>query len=110
MRFATIDLSDPPSMTQGTVIVTRCTQGAIGRAVALQLAKDGFNIAISDDPSQRSALAELQREIEKMGVRCRSFTCDLSKERDIENLIKDAAKECGGIDVVCRSSLTYHPR
>lgn len=88
-------------MTQGTAIVTRCTQGVIGRAVALQLARDGFNVAISDDPSQQSSLAELQREIEAMGVRCRSFTCDLSKERDIENLIKNVAKDLGGVDVVC---------
>lgn len=96
-------------MTQGTAIVTRCTQGVIGRAVALQLARDGFNVAISDDPSQQSALAELQREIEGMGVRCRSFTCDLFEEREIENLIKTVAKDLGGVDVVCLSSVPYHP-
>ena len=87
-------------MAPRSALVTRCTQSAISRAIAIQLADDGFNIAISDDPSQQSALVSLQREIESKGVQCHSYICDLSKESDIEGLVKHAAKDLGGVDVV----------
>ena len=89
-------------MAPRSALVTRCTQSAISRAIPIRLADDGFDIAISaDDPSQQSALVSLQREIESKGVQCRSYICDLSKESDIEGLVRNAAKDLGGVDVVC---------
>ncbi len=90
-------------MPQGTAVIKRCTQSSFGRAVALQLANDGFDVALAEDASQETELASLKDEIESKGVRCRSYFCDAAKEDEVKQLIEDVVADFGGIDVVCRS-------
>ncbi|KAF9020956.1 NAD(P)-binding protein [Hymenopellis radicata] len=92
-------------MRQGTAVIKRCTQSSFGRAVALQLGNDGFDIALAEDASQETQLASLKDEIELKGVRCRSYFCDAAKEDEIKQLIEDVVADFGGIDVVVANNL-----
>lgn len=54
------------TMSIRTALVTGSANG-IGRAIALRLAQDGFQIAINDLASQEVKLRELQYELELKG-------------------------------------------
>jgi meso-butanediol dehydrogenase/(S,S)-butanediol dehydrogenase/diacetyl reductase len=54
-------------MSIRTALVTVSANG-IGRAIALRLAEDGFQVAINDLASQDARLKELQHEIELKGM------------------------------------------
>ena len=65
------------------VLVTGGAKG-IGRAIALELAKQGYDIVINYLTSQKEAEA-LQKEIKEMyGVRCMAIPCDVSKEDEVD--------------------------
>ncbi|KAK1488453.1 benzoate 4-monooxygenase cytochrome P450 [Colletotrichum abscissum] len=86
-------------MSIRTALVTGSANG-IGRAIALRLAQDGFQIAINNLPSQEFMLRELQYELELKGVRTAILTADISNEDDVANLIRNTSEMLGGIDVM----------
>src|SRR5690349_18875664 len=70
-------------------IVTGAAQG-IGRAIAKRLARDQYAVAIVD--INADALADVQREIEELGARVLCLTGDLSKLKDVQEIIVRAAE------------------
>ncbi|TFK53270.1 NAD-binding protein [Heliocybe sulcata] len=80
-------------------IVTGAAQG-IGRAIALQLAKDGLDVAVDDLPLKRPLLDTLVKEIEALGRKSIAIEADVSKEDDVNNMVQAAVKELGGLDVM----------
>jgi NAD(P)-dependent dehydrogenase (short-subunit alcohol dehydrogenase family) len=64
---------------KGVALVTDSGQG-IGCAVALQLALDGYDIALNDVDSKRPALAELASKIEQTGRRTHIVIDDVADE------------------------------
>ncbi|KAJ7577870.1 hypothetical protein C8J56DRAFT_362187 [Mycena floridula] len=80
-------------------IVTGSAQG-IGRAIALRLADDGFDMAISDISAQHEKLLDLQKEILAKGRRCYVCVVDVSQEQQVRDMVEDTVKELGGIDVM----------
>ncbi len=48
--------------------VTGAARG-IGKAIALRLAKDGHDVAVSDLPSMKDELEVTRKELEELGVR-----------------------------------------
>lgn len=78
-------------MSQRSILVTGAGRG-IGRACALQLAKDGFNIIVHYNSSEENAL-KLCHEIQSLGCSARTVTFDVADhdktraaiEADIEN-------------------------
>jgi NAD(P)-dependent dehydrogenase (short-subunit alcohol dehydrogenase family) len=70
-------------------IVTGAAQG-IGRAIAKRLAHDQYAVAIVD--INADALADVQREIEELGAPVLCLTGDLSKLKDVQEIIFRAAE------------------
>jgi 3-oxoacyl-[acyl-carrier protein] reductase len=67
----------------------------IGRAVALEFARNGANVAIT--ALEANELEETLREIEKYEVKALSFPSDLTKIKDIQEVVKeffDNFKKC----------------
>lgn len=64
------------------------TGGAVrlGRAIALHLAKKGYDIALHHNASAKGA-KETVTEIRSSGVRCEPFPCDFTDLSAVENLI-----------------------
>ncbi len=54
-------------MTEGPVALVTGSARGMGRAIALRLASDGFNVAVNDIASQKDNLETLRGEIEGLG-------------------------------------------
>jgi NAD(P)-dependent dehydrogenase (short-subunit alcohol dehydrogenase family) len=69
----------PPILTQRAAIVTGAAQG-IGRAIALRLAQDGYDMALNDLSRSSAALETLAEEIRAKGRKAIVVHGDISKE------------------------------
>lgn len=83
-------------------LVTGGSRG-IGRAIALNLAKNGANIAINYSNSSEKAEKVLE-EIKALGVNAISVKADVSNEEDVNNLVKTIEKELGKIDILVNNA------
>ncbi len=86
-------------MSQGTAIVTGSAQG-IGKSIALNLARNGFNVALNDLPSEKAKLDVVLNEVVPTGVQCRTYMADVSNEQEVKAMILAVVSDFGGIDVV----------
>ena len=92
--------------SKGVALVTGSAQG-IGCAVSLQLALDGYDVALNDVDSKRPALAELVSKIESTGRRAHIVVADVADEAQVQTMITEAVAHLGSLDVV--SSLSDTP-
>ena len=76
-------------------LITGPSRG-IGRAIAIELAKNGANIAINYNSNTKAA-KETQRLVSKTGVKSEIIKADVSKEKSIKLLIKQTEKKLGSI-------------
>ncbi|UXN02701.1 acetoin reductase [Bartonella sp. HY406] len=81
--------------------VTGAGQG-IGRAIALRLAKDGFNLALVDLKADK--IAEVAKEVEALGKKAIAITVDVSNRDNIYAAIDKAESELGGFDVIVNNA------
>ncbi|KDQ15721.1 hypothetical protein BOTBODRAFT_54597 [Botryobasidium botryosum FD-172 SS1] len=89
------------SATEARVaVVTGGAQG-LGAAICLRLAKDGFDIAIVDLPTQKEAVEKLINVIqtENAGRRAIAAYADVSSQADIQTMAEKVVAELGGIHV-----------
>lgn len=84
-----------------TALVTGASQG-LGAAIAIALARDGFDIAVSS--SQRAGLTSTVRDIEAAGARALGIELDLSKTTDIERAITEVVDALGPLDVLVNNA------
>ncbi len=78
--------------------VTGAARG-IGKAIALRLAHDGHDVAVSDLPLMKSELDVTRKELEDVGVRAAALTGDVSDPESVHRLVADTAEELGSLDV-----------
>ena len=79
-------------------LITGASRG-IGRAVAIELAKNGANIAINYNSNLKAA-KETQKLVNNTGVKSEIIKADVSKEKGIKSLIKQTEKKLGSIDLL----------
>lgn len=78
--------------------VTGAARG-IGKAIALRLAADGHDIAISDLPVMSAELEMTRKEIEAVGVRAIAVEADVTNQDDVRRLVAETAEQLGSLDV-----------
>ena len=78
------------------IIVTGATRG-IGRAIALEAANRGANIAFNYLKSEDQAAA-LKSEIEALGVKALAFKTDVGELKDVREMVNAVKKDFGHID------------
>jgi NAD(P)-dependent dehydrogenase (short-subunit alcohol dehydrogenase family) len=76
----------------------------IGRAVALAYAREGADVAISYLPSETSDAKNILKDIKAAGVEAVALPGDLLDESFARQLVRDAHKQLGGLDIVVNNA------
>ena len=95
-------MSDQKPFSGRAAIVTGATRG-IGRAIALELAKRGADVAFNYAKSADSA-ESLKSELEGLGVRALSFQCDVANTENATEMVKQVKEEFGRIDFLVNNA------
>jgi NAD(P)-dependent dehydrogenase (short-subunit alcohol dehydrogenase family) len=87
-------------------VVTGAASG-IGRATALRLASDGYNLALNDLHKSQDKLNKVVSQATETGAKTVSIVGDVSSEQDVKNIVHEAVKQLGGLDAVCELLLFF---
>ena len=83
-------------------LITGATRG-IGKEIALELARNGFDIAVNCR-NKKEVPDELKQEIESNKVRCEFVEADVANFEQCENMVKEAIEKFGRIDVLVNNA------
>ncbi|NOU58570.1 3-oxoacyl-[acyl-carrier-protein] reductase [Marinifilum caeruleilacunae] len=85
-----------------TAIVTGASRG-IGKAVAIEFAKQGCNVAFTDLFYNEQAM-ETEKEIAEFGVKVKGYASDASNFADTDKVVAEIVKEFGAIDILVNNA------
>ena len=91
---------------KGKAVVITGGARRIGRAIALELARHGADIAITFNTSDREARKTVV-ELTALGVRAVALHCDVRDESSIKQMIVETCRELGGIDILVNNAAVY---
>lgn len=86
-----------------TALITGSSRG-IGAAIALRLAKDGFNIALNDLNEGMFENNDIADRIRALDVEAEIFCADVSKYSDCESMVKAVKERFGTIDALINNA------
>ncbi|OSS52339.1 hypothetical protein B5807_02584 [Epicoccum nigrum] len=89
----------PAAGSSRTAIVTGSSRG-IGKAIALRLANDGYDVCINDVAANKSGCDEVVKEIEGLGRKAFAFAADVSNLQEVQELVKTSASELGPLNTM----------
>jgi NAD(P)-dependent dehydrogenase (short-subunit alcohol dehydrogenase family) len=90
-----------------TAVVTGASSG-VGRAVAIRLARAGWNVAVV--ARRAGQLAETIRLAGEVGKNMAAFACDISNEAEVEQMAAGVVKRFGEVRALVNSAGTNAPR
>ncbi|KAL3460224.1 diacetyl reductase [Aspergillus heterothallicus] len=82
-----------------SAVITGASKG-IGRAIALRLVDDGFDIVANDLASETALLEELASEIRLKGKGCVVITGNVTVETDVQEIVQKAVSSYGELNVM----------
>ena len=85
------------------VLITGGAKG-IGRAIALELAKNQYDIVINYLTSNQEAECLKEHIIQQYHVRCLALKADVSKEDQVEKMIQEIDERLGGVDILINNA------
>lgn len=85
-----------------TVLVTGASRG-IGKAIALEMARQGANVAINFAGNADKA-QQVVDEIQQLGSRAVKIQADISREVEVKDMIKTVTGEFGSLDVLVNNA------
>lgn len=89
-------------LTGKTAVVTGGSRG-IGRAICIELAKQGANIVVNFSGSEAKA-AEVVKEIEALGPKAVAIQANVADSTAVESLMKQALEAFGTIDILVNNA------
>lgn len=85
------------------VLITGGAKG-IGAAIALELAKNNYDIVINYRSSKEKAEQLKETIISTYGVRCLTIQTDVSKEDEVDAMVSMVERELGGVDILINNA------
>ena len=76
----------------------------LGKAIALELGKQGYDIVINYLTSESEAHALKDDIIKNYGVRCLAIQADVSKEDEVDKMVYLIESELGGVDILINNA------
>lgn len=80
-------------------IITGSSRG-IGRAIALRLAADGYNVCINDVDSNSQGCEQVAAEVRAMGRKACVALADVSKRDEVKAMVQRCVKELGPLSTM----------
>lgn len=85
-----------------TAVITGASRG-IGRATAIEFARNGYNVLANYNNSEKEAM-ELEKMLTEEGYSIKVFKADVSKSSEADAMIEYCLKEFGGLDVLVNNA------
>ena len=85
-----------------TVLVTGGSRG-IGKCIAENLAKEGYNVVLNYNKSEKQA-KEIKRGLAEDGINIEIFKADVSKREEVKKLVDFTLKKFKNIDVLINNA------
>ena len=85
-----------------TLLITGGSRG-IGKCIAENLAKDGFNVVLNYNKSEKQA-KQIKKELEEQGINIEICKADVSKREEVKKLVKFTLNKFGNIDVLINNA------
>ena len=98
-------MNSPLSLQQKAVLVTGAAK-RLGREIALQFARQGWDVAVHYGRSEKDA-KETVREIEMMGVKSQAFQADLADEAAVKKLFSAVTKQFTNLHCLLNSASIF---
>lgn len=89
-------------LTGKTAVVTGGSRG-IGRAICIELAKQGANVVVNYSGSEAKA-AEVVKEIKALGTKAVAIQANVADSAAVESLMKQALEMFGTIDILVNNA------
>lgn len=83
-------------------LVTGASRG-IGRSIALQLAEEGFNVAVNYAGNKEKA-EEVVNQIKEKGVEAFAIQANVSNPDEVKAMIKEVVNQFGSVDVLVNNA------
>lgn len=80
-------------------IVTGSSRG-IGRAIAMRIAQDGYDVCVNDIAANQDGCEKTAKEIQALGRKACVAIADVSKLKEVEAMIQTAVKELGPLNTM----------
>src|SRR5215831_11502237 len=105
VKIVTSDSGSPAGgrLTGKTALITGGGTG-IGRAIALAFAREGAPVAIAGRRLEK--LQQVAEEIVKHGGQAIALECDVTRAKDAERAVQDAARKFGRLNVLVNNAGT----
>ena len=85
-----------------TAVITGASRG-IGRATAIEFARNGYNVLANYNNSEKEAM-ELEKMLTEEGYSIKVFKADVSKSSEADAMIEYCLKEFEGLDVLVNNA------
>ncbi|MBI4186019.1 MAG: SDR family oxidoreductase [Chloroflexi bacterium] len=94
------------SLAGRTALVTGGSRG-IGRAIALTFAEAGADVAICSRTVADGKLEAVAGEVRRLGRRSLAVQADITRQADVENMVRRVRDEFGSIDILVNNAGNY---
>lgn len=94
------------SLSGQRAIVTGASRG-IGKALALELAREGASVALGARDS--TTLEDARKQIESLGVQAVAVSLDVASGDSIRNFVAEATERLGGLDILINNAGVLTP-
>lgn len=88
---------------KGKVAIVTGSSKGIGRATAVLFAKEGAKVVVNHTSSPAEA-GKVVEEIQKLGSDAISVRCDVSQEKDVEQMMAETVEKFGKIDILVNNA------